>query len=160
MGEVEIERKFRVIHPPEGYAAHPSDPIDQGYLARDANGTVVRLRRRGEHHSLTVKMPGDLVREEREIALTPEQFARLWPATAGRRLRKIRYVLPLGPHRAELDVYRDALAGLMTVEVEFATVEEARAFVPPPWFGPEVTEDLRYRNVSLALEGLPPGALQ
>ena len=32
-----------------------------------------------------------------------------------------------------------------------------RTFTPPAWFGVEVTEDPRYRNVSLAVAHEPPG---
>jgi CYTH domain-containing protein len=41
--------------------------------------------------------------------------------------------------------------------VEFASEEEAAAFRPPGWFGPEVTDDPRYRNRSLAEADRPPG---
>jgi adenylate cyclase len=40
-------------------------------------------------------------------------------------------------------------------EVEFPSDEEAAQFVPPPWFGLEVTEDEHYKNVNLALHGRP-----
>jgi CYTH domain-containing protein len=43
----------------------------------------------------------------------------------------------------------------MLVEVEFASVEDSARFSPPEWFGPEVTEDERYKNRQLAVHGLP-----
>ena len=43
---------------------------------------------------------------------------------------------------------------LHLVTVEFDTEEEARAFHPLEWFGPEVTGDPRYTNQSIALRGL------
>jgi CYTH domain-containing protein len=52
-------------------------------------------------------------------------------------------------------VYSGALTGLMVAEVEFPSEEAARAFVPPAWFGREVTNDSRYKNRRLATEGLP-----
>ena len=39
----------------------------------------------------------------------------------------------------ELDVFLDALAPLVFAEVEFPTEQEALAFVPPAWFGKDVT---------------------
>ena len=36
-------------------------------------------------------------------------------------------------------------------EVEFASIEEANAFLPPDWFGHDVTMDRRYHNVNMAL---------
>ena len=115
----------------------------------------MRLRARGGQHTETVKSTGSMVREEREIELSVEQFDTLWPATAGRRIEKTRHEIGVGDVVVELDVYHDSLDGLMTAEVEFATVEEARAFAPPDWFGPEVTSDPRYKNKSLATLGLP-----
>ncbi len=151
----EIERKFLVSVPPADLTRYPAEPIAQGYLAQDADGTVVRLRRKGDAHFLTVKGPGDVARMELEVALTPAQFEVLWPATAGRRLEKTRYLLPLGPYRVEYDVYRGPLSGLATVEVEFPSVQAATDFTPPDWFGQEVTRDRRYRNAQMALHGLP-----
>jgi CYTH domain-containing protein len=45
--------------------------------------------------------------------------------------------------------------GLVRDEVEFEDLDDARAFVPPPWFGRELTDDVRYSNQRLAIEGLP-----
>jgi CYTH domain-containing protein len=39
--------------------------------------------------------------------------------------------------------------------VEFGDEIQAKAFVPPQWFGADVTEDGRYKNKSLAENGLP-----
>jgi CYTH domain-containing protein len=41
------------------------------------------------------------------------------------------------------------------VSVEFTNQVQAAAFVPPAWFGGEVTQDEGYRNYALALSGLP-----
>ncbi|HNS59165.1 MAG TPA: adenylate cyclase, partial [Nitrosomonas europaea] len=51
----------------------------------------------------------------------------------------------------ELDVFAGHLSPLMLVEVEFLSEDAAQAFIPPPWFGEEVTEDKRYKNKALAL---------
>ena len=36
------------------------------------------------------------------------------------------------------------------VEVEFGSIDEAKAFVPPEWFLKEVTEDGRFSNSYLS----------
>ena len=41
------------------------------------------------------------------------------------------------------------------MEVEFDTLEECDSFIPLKWFGKEVTEDRRYTNMRLAIDGLP-----
>jgi hypothetical protein len=41
------------------------------------------------------------------------------------------------------------------LSVEFAAGEDANAFAPPAWFGPEVTQNPAYHRGSLARAGLP-----
>lgn len=146
----EIERKFLVRGPvPEGL---PFEPIRQGYITAASDTAEVRLRQKGEACFLTVKSGGGLVRDEYEIAIGKPEFETLWPLTEGRRVEKTRYT----GRRAdglefELDVFEGHLAPLMLVEVEFPSEAAARAFIPPDWFGEDVTEDKSYRNSALAL---------
>jgi CYTH domain-containing protein len=121
------------------------------------DGTEVRVRRRdGATAVLTVKSSGGRGRVEEEIDIEPARFERLWPLTEGRRIEKRRYELPAGEGLViELDVYAGDLDGLVVAEVEFASDEQADAFTPPPWFAREVTDDPRYKNQRLALEGAP-----
>ena len=149
---VERERTWLVRRVPGDLPA--PTPIRQGYLAHD--GTVaVRVRHRGDRHVATVKGGRGPTRVEIEWDVSPEQFEALWPLTEGRRVDKARHELPLGQVVAELDVFGDALAGLVLVEVEFPDDAAMAGFVAPDWFGPEVTHDELYSNVALATEGLP-----
>ena len=50
----------------------------------------------------------------------------------------------------ELDVFEGELAPLILAEVEFPSEEEANAFVPPEWFGKDVTFSGDYHNSALA----------
>jgi len=126
--------------------------IDQGYLATESAGRQVRLRKAGCTTSLTFKVGRGSHREEREIKLSPKQFAALWPGTAGRRLRKVRYEIPWDSVMIEIDIYRGRHAGLVVAEVEFPNTASCRKFMAPWWFGREVTGEKRYSNVRLALK--------
>ncbi|MFD9123728.1 adenylate cyclase [Kitasatospora sp. NPDC059571] len=152
---VEIERKF-LVEPGAEVPGGRTLPVLQGYLVVGAGGDEARLRRQGEACSLTVKHGSGLVRGEWEIALDPAQFAELWPATERARLEKDRRIVPLDGTEAVVDSYHGRLAGLRTVEVEFASQEEAAAFAPPPWFGTEVTDRDEYKNRRLATATAPP----
>ena len=154
---VEIERKFLLSELPGAVRAAPGERVEQGYLAIGTDGVEVRVRRRAGACTLTVKSgPGGATRVEEELALDARRFASLWELSAGRRVEKTRYVVPLGGAlSAEVDVYAGALAGLLTAEVEFASEAASSAFDPPGWFGAEVTGDARYANQSLALHGAP-----
>jgi len=115
----EIERKFLLKQLPDQLKRSRHSIIEQGYLATEPAGRQVRLRKKGKTASLTFKVGRGAHREEREIKLSPKQFAALWPGTAGRRLRKVRYDIPWKNLVIEIDVYRGRHAGLVVAEVEF-----------------------------------------
>jgi CYTH domain-containing protein len=148
---VEIERKFRVRDLPalEGLkAVH----VEQGYLTLTGDSVELRLRRADDRHFMTLKSDGGLERLEYEIAIDRAQFETLWPATQGRRVKKVRHVgrLP-GGEIFELDVFAGNLTPLFLVEVEFASLEAAGSFSAPKWFGTELTGDTRFKNKALAM---------
>lgn len=148
----EIERKFLLKGLPDKLNRSRCYVIDQGYLASEPAGRQVRLRRKGTTATLTSKVGRGGQREEREIKLNPQQFEALWPATAGRRLRKVRCEIPWKNLIIEIDIYQGRHAGLVVAEVEFPDRVTCRKFKPPGWFGREVTGEKRYSNVRLANE--------
>jgi CYTH domain-containing protein len=153
---VEIERKFRLEGEPDWISDCDSTRIEQGYLAIEgAGGAEVRLRRRDGETLLTVKLGSGEIRTEEEIALEPEQFEALWPLTKGRRVEKVRYLVPTESGEIEVDVFEGELAGMITAEMELDSEAQSDAFDPPGWLGREVTGDDRYANETLAAHGLP-----
>ena len=144
---MEIERKFTVKTLPENLADYPCKRIEQGYLCTDP---VVRVRRKGEEYWLTCKGKGFLVREEYELPLTEEAYRHLLAKADGRIITKDRYHIPCGAYTVELDIFGGDLAPLVMAEVEFPSVEAANAFVPPDWFGEDVTENPAYSNSNLS----------
>ena len=151
---MEIERKFLVESTAPDLSRHPSAFLRQGYLSVGPSSEV-RIRDSDGHCTLTVKSHGGLVREEYEVPISREQFDALRPATHDRRVEKRRFSLTHGRHTCHVDLYAGRLSGLITVEVEFSTIEEALGFDRPEWFGREVTKNECYRNSTLALQGLP-----
>jgi adenylate cyclase len=150
---MEVERKFLLSERPELPAGKR---IEQGYVALDPAGAEVRVRRKGDQHTLTVKSGAGLVRGEEELALSAEEFDRLWPLTDGRRVVKTRHLVELGDGlTAEVDVYEGSLEGLLVAEVEFPDEAAAGVFDAPQWLGSDVTGDKRYANQSLAVNGRP-----
>lgn len=153
---VEIERKFLVAEIPPNLQLFRSKSIRQGYLPS------FRLREIEGEYKITVKRGSGVVREEFEFDITKEEFDKLWPLADGGKLEKVRYYVPSPPNAdplyvCELDRYGGNLEGLYTVEVEFLTVEAAESFVPPSWFGKEVTDDFAFSNKSLSEKGIPEG---
>lgn len=151
---VEIERTWLVRGDAPLMDAESSVEVRQGYLAI-VDGVEVRVRTWQETCLLTVKTGQGLQRTEVEVPITREQFEALWPATTGARVVKTRHVIDVDDRRAEVDVFAEGLTGLVLVEVEFASVEAAEAFVPPNWFGREVTDEHGWNNAALAVHGAP-----
>jgi adenylate cyclase len=153
----ERERKFLVEQLPPGLAKHKHELLEQGYLATSqgsADGEAeVRLRRAGERHVLTVKKGHGQARLEKEVPLPSASARMLWPLTRGHRVKKVRYTIPYGGLKIELDVYRGKARGLATAEVEFPSAAALRRFTPPPWFGREVTGVKALSNSELARRG-------
>jgi CYTH domain-containing protein/CHAD domain-containing protein len=154
---VERERKFLVEIAPDDLDDFQAVELRQGYLAAD-EGRSVRVRDAGPGGcTLTIKAGSGAERTELEWPIERREFDAAWVHTTGRRVEKSRHRIPFGAHTVELDVFAGALDGLMMAEVEFTSSDALQAFEPPVWFGREVTDDGRYTNASLALNGLPAG---
>lgn len=145
---MEIERKFLIKKLPENLEKYPFHLIEQGYLC---TAPVVRIRRQDDNYYLTYKSKGMMVREEYNLPLTEEAYAHLREKVDGNIITKKRYLIPLeGDLTIELDIFDGPLAPLKLAEVEFSSEEEANAFLPPAWFGEDVTFSVLYHNSYLS----------
>lgn len=146
---MEIERKFLIRELPENLADYTFHTLEQGYLNTDP---VVRVRREDETYYLTYKGKGFLAREEYNLPLNADAYAHLVEKADGNIIRKKRYLIPIEGTglTIELDVFEAPFAPLILAEVEFESIEEAQAFVPPSWFGEDVTENREYSNSYLS----------
>ena len=139
---MEIERKFVPVKLPDNLESYPHTRIEQGYLC---TAPVVRVRRDGDSYYMTYKGAGMMVREEYNLPLTKEAYEHLIVKADGTVISKT----------AELDIFDGALNGVLLVEVEFPDESAARSFIPPKWFGEDVTLDPRYHNSNMS-KGIRP----
>jgi len=95
--------------------------------------------------------PGDFRRHyEETIHLRKDEFEMLWPLTV-KYLEKIRYYYPLPDGLiTEVDIFEEKLKGLIFVEVEFPDKKTMESFVPPDWFGRDITQEKWSVNAFLA----------
>ena len=124
---MEIERKYLLDQLPENLTSYPCKKIEQGYLSTEP---VVRIRRSDDEYYLTYKSKGLMVREEYNLPLTKESYLHL-------------------REKAD-DVFDAPYEGLYLAEVEFPDEASANAFVPPVWFGKDVTYSSDYHNSTLS----------
>lgn len=144
---MEIERKYLLKKLPEHLEKYPHHKIEQGYLCTEP---VVRIRRWDDSYILTYKSKGLMAREEYNLPLTEEAYLHLKSKADGIIIEKVRYQIPFGKYTVELDIFEKDLATLTLAEVEFESIEEANRFVPPEWFGEDVTYESRYHNSTLS----------
>ena len=163
----EIERKFLVAPAdlPADLSPYEAHAITQGYLCTKP---TVRVRKENDSYYLTYKgAPAEdgLDREEYNLPLTKAAYETLLSKCDGTVISKTRYHIPLtGSGCAacgrdlmiELDVFHAPFEGLFYAEVEFEDTAAAKAFVPPAWFGREVTDDKRFSNAALSRSGTIP----
>lgn len=161
---MEIEKKYRVKYLPKEYEVYPCKEIEQGYLCENP---VVRIRKSNEDYILTykskfgmegIKETNAKVNHEVEVSLNKEGYEHLKGKIDGNLIIKKRYVIPLeevsdtgetAGLKAELDIFEGCLTGLIIVEVEFDSEKSAGEFIPPEWFGEDVTFDKRYANKNM-----------
>ena len=141
---------------PENLEEYPFHLLEQAYLCTEP---VVRVRRSDDSYYMTYKSKGLLSREEYNLPLTLESYEHLKAKADGNIIRKKRYLIPTRSAKGEeltieLDVFAEPFAGLCLAEVEFASEEQANGFVPPEWFGEDVTYSTEYHNSTLSKKPL------
>lgn len=145
---MEIERKFLINKLPENIKEYSFHIIEQAYLCTNP---VVRVRRQDEDYILTYKGSGMMAREEYNLPLNKEAYEHLLTKADGAIISKKRYLIPLSEQLTiELDEFYRPMNDLLLAEVEFPSIEEANAFVPPAWFGEDVTFDAAYHNSTMS----------
>jgi CYTH domain-containing protein len=153
---MEIEKKFLIRCMPD-LKQYRVKHIEQGYLCTNP---VVRIRKSNQDYILTYKGSFDektskedkvRINKEMEVPLNPEGYAHLREKVDGHLIQKDRYLIPLEDgHMGELDVFYGVLEGLIFIEVEFESRQDADDFVPPAWFGENVSHDYHYSNSYLS----------
>ncbi len=151
---MEIERKYLVTHLPNDLDRYEHEEIEQAYLCREP---AIRGRRKGNRYIFTYKnRPSEpinsdvCVAEEIETEINFEAYMHLFEKADGEPIRKTRYRIPYEKFTIELDLFHGNREGFCLAEVEFSSVEESERFVPPDWFGENVSGDVRYTNSYMA----------
>jgi len=144
---MEIELKYIIEEAPKDLNLYPHKHIQQGYLSFSP---VIRIRQIDSNYILTIKGKGLIQREEYELEITETEFKKLSKKTEGILLDKTRYYIPYKHYTIELDVFHKEYEPLILAEVEFDSIHQANVFIPPDWFGENVSGNPSYQNNNLA----------
>jgi adenylate cyclase len=152
---LEIERKFLLENDPkqliqDGVITFRSEQrIEQTYLALDEQQEVrvrrlVDLATNDVHYTHTFKSGNGLKREEIEYEITSSIYEQLMSGRKLLPLTKNRITAQWGERLVEIDIY-DQIQ-LTVLEVEFDSEDAALSFVPPAWFGKDISSERQYSN--------------
>ena len=149
---LEIERKFLMDGFPIGLQLLAEAEIEQGYISFTPE---VRIRKAvdrftgKEEFKITIKGDGDLARTEIETEVTSDFYYDTVDFIDDRMIVKDYKKYKLGPWKLEVaHVDPGTDWEFYYAEIEFPTVEDAKDFVVPSYFGREITfnDDYKMKN--------------
>lgn len=153
----EHERRFvpDLKNLPVDFTQFPMTLISQWYLEDKRRRRVRDEYTEGKHKFLvTMKSGQGISRREDEREISRRSFDRMTKGV-GCFLVKSRYFINYGAIDFQLNIFHENLVGPPQIEIEFKSRKKAEIFVPPKWFGKEVTDDGRHSNYSIAKYGIP-----
>lgn len=146
----EIERKFLVKNEAFKKEAQQEIHIVQAFISSHPD-RMVRIRKSDENAFISIKgspSSSGISRFEWEKELSLADADQLLELCEDGRISKSRYVVPVGKHRFEVDVFHGENEGLILAEIELSHEEEE--FDHPHWLGEEVTGQAPYYNANLS----------
>lgn len=146
----EIERKFLVSSNDFMQQADSEIYMKQAYLNSHPERSV-RIRILERSATLTVKGKSSsdgTSRYEWEKMISYSDAQELLELCEDFPIEKTRYIVPIGEHNFEVDVFEGDNEGLIIAEIELETPNES--FIKPDWLGEEVTGQTKYYNASLS----------
>lgn len=152
---VEIEKKFVIDYdkiPQDLLNKVEKKEIIQYYIKFDPETRVRSVNNKKFFRTEKREISGsNLSRVEIEEEISKAQYNDILNSSSSDfYIKKCRYNISLSNDTIELDIYSDELKGLVTAEIEFDSEESANQFVPPNWFGEEVTSNKEFKNAGLA----------
>lgn len=147
----EIERKFLVTL--KDYLGAWEFKVIEQYYTHISDEQEIRYRRKGNKFFKTEKIGNGLSRKENEHEISEEEYKINEADKIGNLIKKTRYE----KNGWELDEYISPTTEYYVLEKEFSSVEESENYELPKEVNliKEITEDKRYKNKNLALNGFP-----
>lgn len=141
--------------------ARESKLLSQGYVKQNNSEKYLRIRQFGDDSFIAYKesIPGrtSIVRNEWEQKIPQFVFDALWTETEGMRIEKTRLFVDVNSKTFEIDFFHGRNEGIVIVECEFNSIEEAENFkLLPQELRPihgsvqDVTFNDRYTNQNMS----------
>jgi CYTH domain-containing protein len=143
---MEIERKWLVKELP--YLSDKIPVLYERHFLFIGNGIEIRIQKKGDKYEFERKEEiSDLSRTDQKFEISSEEFEELKKLSKKSLIRES-FFIDDNPE-ITLKVYKGDYEGLIRVEVEFNSEEEAQAFKPLKWFGEEITHTVIGKDKNL-----------
>lgn len=130
--------------------------IEQTYINFSPEIRVRRVNNSQFSFTLKKNTSADgMIRDEIDFLINEDEYNELITKKVGETIFKTRYKIFKDKQVIAIDIFKGDLEGLAYMEIEFANIEEANSFTTPDWVIKDVTDDIRYKNASLAQYGIP-----
>jgi CYTH domain-containing protein len=152
----EIERRWILRNfPSKSLLTDAQIPRIVGYLCHKYNELriVSRIKNDKRGYLLSAKTDGGLVRDEWQVEIPEWVYTALFSNAELRTINVTRSFINYRKYLLEIDEYFGRFKGLIKLECEFSSEEEANNFIVPDFLSEtvEVTEDSRFNNKFLSL---------
>ncbi len=150
---LEIERKFLLKSIPDLNDCIACHNIEQFYLLNDiTEKSSVRIRKSDGVFIFTFKKGRGISKIEIEFEISKENYFDFEKIIISKNIiKKTRFEYDLKNGLiAEIDFFSEKFKDYIVCEVEFLTEKDAQDFVPPEWFGEDVSNDRKYGNIFMA----------
>jgi adenylate cyclase len=132
----EIERKWIVKSLPINIDQTPL--LYERHFLFNQDGIEIRIQKKGEVYEFERKVEvSDLTREGQKFIISPAEFESLKKISTGSIIRESIVIDGIS-----VKAYKGKFSGLIRAEVEFNNEHEAQEFIPPVWFGTEITNSV------------------
>lgn len=128
--------------------------VTEGYFPTQSGRNSHVVVEAGQCHLVLVTPENGAAPNEERTEVPKAHADALLDVCAGKTVYE-RARIPVGAGREALVDRITHPGALDLVSVEFADRDEAAGFLPPQWFGPEVTGDASFDRRAIALEGVP-----
>jgi len=144
---MEIERKWIIKELPKDYTL--SSPIlYERHFIFNQDDIEIRIQRKGNRYELERKVKqSQLSRDTMKVEITENEYNRLKELSVSSISRES-YMIAKYPE-ISIKRYLDRCDGLIRVEIEFDSEDQAINFKPYDWFGEEITNSVLGRDSEL-----------
>lgn len=143
MQHIELELTYLAKSLPIAIKNCPSKQVIDVYFPSSDSHPCLRIRHDSEHYEITKKLMATGTDSshmiEHTITLTAEEYSEL-TAQGGKRVAKTRYYYNYQGRTAEIDVFDEALRGLVLIDFEFTDRQDQLQFAMPDFCLAEVTQ--------------------